>query len=358
MKPITLSRLIGALIIVGLYFLPSLITSQYYMHLIATAGIYVILVVGYNILYGMTGQLWFGHAGFFAIGAYAAGVATVQMHLPVVVGLAMAVALSILFGIIVGVPTLRLKGHYLAVATIAFGEIVSQVISNWKPVTRGFDGIVSIPGITIGNIEFKGDFSMYYVILTVALLGMLVSESIKHSTYGRILFAINDSEIAAEVMGVDTTRSKVIAFALSSVYAGVAGALYSHLFGYISPDAFDFRASRWRSWPCCWSGVRDRPSARRSARSWSPSCPRSCGSRALLHGDLRFYFPADPGFYPGWSRQRVSLFGALGGGDRPPAESNRNSDSSETSLKQTCGQTFALRYRRANPVRSCFDTSA
>jgi branched-chain amino acid transport system permease protein len=243
MNPRNLTRLLVALFVLGLYSLPSIITSQYYMHLISTAGIFVILVVGYNILYGMTGQLSFGHAGFFAIGAYAAGVATVQLHLPVIVGLALAVALSILFGIIVGVPTLRLKGHYLAVATIAFGEIVRQVISNWKPVTRGFDGIVSIPGIMIGNIEFKGDFSMYYVILTVALLGMLVSESIKHSTYGRILFAINDSEIAAEVMGVDTTRSKVIAFALSSVYAGIAGALYSHLFGYISPDAFDFRVS-------------------------------------------------------------------------------------------------------------------
>ena len=241
MKPITLSRLIGELPPRG-WISAEPITSQYHMHLIATADSYVIPAGEYNILSASSASSRSGTSAF-VIGAYAAGVATVQTHLPVVVGLAIAVALSILFGIIVGVPTLRLKGHDLAVATIAFGEIVRQVISNWKPVTRGFDGIVSIPGITIGNIEFKGDFSMYYVILTVALLGMLVSESIKHSTYGRILFAINDSEIAAEVMGVDTTRSKVIAFALSSVYAGVAGALYSHLFGYISPDAFDFRVS-------------------------------------------------------------------------------------------------------------------
>lgn len=228
---------------VALLAVPNLVQSQYLMRLFNVAGIYVLLVVGYNILYGLTGQLSFGHAGFFAIGAYAVGVATVQYGLPVWVGIVASVLLSILFGVIVGVPTLRLKGHYLAVATIAFGEIVRQVILNWKPVTRGYDGILGIPPIGIGGFVAQGDKAMYYIIFVVVVLGMILGESVKRSTYGRAMYAINDSELAAEVMGVDTTRVKVLAFSLSAIYAGLAGALYSHLFGYISPDAFGFRVS-------------------------------------------------------------------------------------------------------------------
>lgn len=231
------------LFLIALLFVPQVITSRYQMRIVNIAGIYMILVLGLNILYGLAGQLSFGQAGFFAIGAYSVGIATVQMGLSPWVGFFAAIIITTLFGMAVGIPTLRVKGHYLVVATIAFGEIVRQVLLNWQKVTRGYDGIVGIRPPTLGPIALKGEHQIYYAILFFVILAVVVAWRIRNSTYGRVMLAVKNSEIAAEAMGVDSTRIKVLAFALSALYAGIAGALYSYLFGYISPDAFEFQVS-------------------------------------------------------------------------------------------------------------------
>lgn len=223
--------------------LPLLIDSRYYLRLINVAFIYIIVVTGFNILYGLAGQLSFGHAGFFAIGAYAVGVTTVQYGLSPWIGFALAIVLSALAGVIVGVPTLRVKGHYLALATIAFGEIVRQILLNWEEVTRGYNGIIGIPSLKIGVWEFGNERSLYYFILLFVAVAIIVGERVKHSSYGRAMIAIKSSEVATEVMGVNSTQIKVLAFTLSAIYAGIAGALYAFVFGYISPDAFEFHVS-------------------------------------------------------------------------------------------------------------------
>ena len=222
---------------------PLLVDSRYYLRLINVAFIYIIIVTGFNILYGLAGQLSFGHAGFFAIGAYSVGVATVQYGLSPWIGFALAIVLSALAGIAVGVPTLRVKGHYLALATIAFGEIVRQILLNWEKVTRGYNGIIGIPSLEVGTWAIKGERSLYYLILVLVVVAMVVGERVKHSSYGRAMIAIKSSEVATEVMGVHTTQIKVLAFALSAIYAGIAGAMYAFVFGYISPDAFEFHVS-------------------------------------------------------------------------------------------------------------------
>ncbi len=240
-KKIIIPALIVAIAV--LLLLPQILTSRYQMRIIDLVGIYIILVLGMNVLYGLAGQLSFGQAGFFAIGAYCVGVLTVQWGLSPWIGFLAAAVVTTIFGIFVGIPTLRIKGHYLVVATIAFGEIVRHIINNWEKVTRGYNGIMGIKPPTFGTFTPKGEFQIYYIILVFVLLAIFIAWRIKYSTFGRVMVAVKNSEIAAEAMGVDSTRIKVLAFATSALFAGVAGALYSYLFGYISPDAFEFQVS-------------------------------------------------------------------------------------------------------------------
>lgn len=232
---------IGALVL--LLVLPHFVASPYVMRLINLAGVYIIAVIGFNVLYGLCGLISFGQAGFFAIGAYAVGVSTVTYGLPAYVGFILAILLSTVFGLLVGFPTLRLKGHYLIVATIAFGEIVRQIALNWQPVTNGYDGLMGIPPFSFFGIPIAGDKAVYYVILAFVFVCLAAAESIKRSTYGRAMLAVKDGETAAEVMGINTTKVKILAFIVSALFGGLAGGLYAHLFGFISPDAFSAKLS-------------------------------------------------------------------------------------------------------------------
>jgi branched-chain amino acid transport system permease protein len=230
----------GAASLIALLVLPRLMPGTYQLHLLNMAGIYVIAVLGLNFIFGWTGQISLGHAALWGLGAYASALLTTRLGWPFVGGLAAAVVLTGLFGVVVGIPTLRLRGHYLAMATVGVAEIVRIVLVNWEPVTGGALGVKNIPPATLGPLVFRSELDYYYLILAAALLALLGARQLQHSTFGRILQAIRDSEIAAEVMGVNAPRYKVLAFALSAMYAGVAGSLYAHLSGYISPDTYGF----------------------------------------------------------------------------------------------------------------------
>lgn len=227
---------------IALLLLPNAIKSNYVMRVIDVAGIFIIVTIGFNILFGLTGLVSFGQAGFMAIGAYTLAITTTYYNWNPTLGFLLAMVTSTLAGLIIGFPTLRLKGRYLVIATTGFGEIVRQVTLNWKSFTGGYDG-VRVPYFSLLGVIFKGDRAIYYVILFFVIVCFLAANQIKKSTYGRAMMAIRDSETAAEVMGINSTRVKMLSFAVSALFAGLGGALYAHLFRFISPDAFDARIS-------------------------------------------------------------------------------------------------------------------
>ncbi|MBI5478177.1 MAG: branched-chain amino acid ABC transporter permease [Deltaproteobacteria bacterium] len=205
-------------------------------------GVWVIMAVSLNIINGMTGQFSIGHAGFMAVGAYASSLLTLLLHqyrigfLPdpvtaqlfFLTALLAGGALAGVAGFLVGLPSLRLKGDYLAIVTLGFGEIIRVIVTNMK-VTGGALGLSSIPPHT-------SLFMVWFWVFVVVLLARRLADS----SHGRSLLAIREDEVAAEAMGVDTTSYKVRAFVVSSFFAGVAGGLFAHFLQAINPNSFTF----------------------------------------------------------------------------------------------------------------------
>lgn len=223
--------------------LPALLESSYHLRLANVIGIYLLLVLGLNFILGYAGQLSFAQVGFFGIGSYTAAILMADYGFSFWVGLVAAAITSGLSGLLIGVPTLKLRGHYFAFGTFAFGEVVRLVAVNWQEVTHGASGLTGIPAPAIGGFQFDTDVSYYYLVLFFAVVGILVSVRIERSKIGRAFFAIRESELAAEAMGIRTRHAKQMAFILSAVFAGVAGALYGPLNTVISPDVFSFDVS-------------------------------------------------------------------------------------------------------------------
>lgn len=218
------------------------VAPGYVSYLISLGFIYAIVAIGLGILVGYAGQISLGHAGFFAIGAYVSALLTLRAGLPFVVALVAAGAVSALVGYLLGFPALRLSGPYLAVATLGFGLAVPQ-LAVWQGVwTGGSSGMHGLPlaslplGVT--TIVFRTDQDFYYLAAFVLVVLTIVALNMASSHTGRAFVAIRDSELAARAMGVDLVRYKTMAFALSALYAGIAGGLYAHLLHGISPEDF------------------------------------------------------------------------------------------------------------------------
>ncbi|HHU22156.1 MAG TPA: branched-chain amino acid ABC transporter permease [Clostridiales bacterium] len=229
--------LIALLLVVGNIVISSGITSRAQNSLFLQVGIYIILAVSLNVVTGYLGQLPLGHAGFMAVGAYTGALvwkATASMPAPVsiVLGLLVAGIVSAIFGIIIGIPALRLKGDYLAIVTLGFGEIIRVCIINLPEITGGTPGLLNIPK--------HSTFTLVYVcvVLTCVVIHMMMK-----SRHGRAILSIRDNEIAAESCGISTTYYKVMAFSVSAFFAGIAGALFAGNQGSLFPNAFDFMAS-------------------------------------------------------------------------------------------------------------------
>ncbi|MFY9552906.1 MAG: branched-chain amino acid ABC transporter permease [Thermoanaerobaculia bacterium] len=228
--------------------IPGVAISPYFLQVMCLAGINIILAVSLNLINGFTGQFSIGHAGFMAIGAYASAYFTVtfgdklrhsltflpatgQQSVLLLTGLAIGAFLAAIAGFIVGVPSLRLRGDYLAIVTLGFGEIIRVFILNIDAVggARGFSGIPKLAN--------------FFWIYAFAAVTILIVYRIVHSSFGRTLIAIREDEIAAEAMGVHTTRAKVISFVVSSALAGVAGGLFAHYLMYVHTNSFTFLKS-------------------------------------------------------------------------------------------------------------------
>ncbi len=224
--------------------LPFVVQDDYFLRLINMGIIYAILAVSLNFVLGYAGQISLGHAGFFGIGAYTSALITHgssgAMFWPAFLASGVTAGIA---GAIIGVPALRLKGHYLAFGTLGFGEIVRIVLYNWREVTRGTDGISGIPSPKLFSFEFDTDQKYYFLVLAVLVLVLIASYRTQRSKFGREFAAIRDAEMAAGTTGVNVTRMKILAFVVSSVIAGFAGALYANLAGFLSPDTFTFEVT-------------------------------------------------------------------------------------------------------------------
>lgn len=213
------------------YLITSGLLNQYYQINLASICINIILAVSLSLINGFTGQLSLGHAGFMAVGAYASVIMTTYMGMPFFVGIIAACLAAALAGFIIGVPTLRLRGDYLAIATLGFGEIIRVVLQNIEYV-NGPAGIMGIAKMSTWPWMFGA------VVLTILVIVNLVN-----SSYGRAIISVREDEVAAELMGVNTTKYKVLAFVIGAMFAGLAGALYAHYFYIIKPETFNFMKS-------------------------------------------------------------------------------------------------------------------
>ncbi|NMB27919.1 MAG: branched-chain amino acid ABC transporter permease [Tissierellia bacterium] len=207
------------------------IIDSYLQLNITIIGINIILAVGLNLITGFTGQFSLGHAAFMSIGAYTSAILTAKLGQPFIVGLLVSGVTAALAGVIIGIPTLRLKGDYLAIATLGFGEIIRIIALNIDYI-GGAIGFNDIPQYTNWNWVF------FMTVATVILISHFNT-----SYHGRACVAIKEDEIAAEAMGVNTTYYKVLAFVIGAFFAGIAGALYANYFYFIKPDSFGFMKS-------------------------------------------------------------------------------------------------------------------
>lgn len=229
--------LLAAAVLLALLVLPHLLPGKYLLQLVNLGLISLIVVLGLNFITGYCGQINFGQAAFWGIGAYVTALATMN-GLNFWLALPLAAVATGLCSLVLGVPTLKLRAYYLAMATIAFGEIVQLVLVHWEPVTGGTSGLRGVPGVSIFGHALKGNVQHYYFLLAWCALALTLAMRLRASKLGRAMVALRDSEIAAEVAGVDTVKVKMLAFALSSIYAGVAGGLYASTVNYVSPDLF------------------------------------------------------------------------------------------------------------------------
>ncbi|SHJ29210.1 branched-chain amino acid transport system permease protein [Desulfatibacillum alkenivorans DSM 16219] len=216
--------------------------GTYWVSLLIQIGIYIIVALGLNLLSGYTGQVSLGHAAFFAVGAYTSAILTGKYSIPFLLALPASGVAGAAAGLVVGLPALRLKGLYLAIATMGFGFIVEEIIVQWESVTNSVNGLM-VTRPVIGPISFQSDKSYYYLVLAVVLIMVLAIKNILRTPTGRAFIAIRDSEIAAESMGVSLTVYKTAAFAISAFYAGVAGSLFAHFMFFIGPENFTIMES-------------------------------------------------------------------------------------------------------------------
>ncbi|OPZ77418.1 MAG: Autoinducer 2 import system permease protein LsrC [Actinobacteria bacterium ADurb.Bin444] len=221
-----------------LILLPHLMSTDYTRQLLNQALIYIVIVVGYNFFTGDIGQLSMAQQGFFAIGAYTTAILTTTSGWPWWAALLASMLITGFAGILVGIPTLKVRGQYLIMVTMGFSEIIRLVATNWGGLTNGASGIPKIPSPSLGAWHFTSKTSIYYLFLAMALIMILIAWRVRKTKYGRAFLAIRDGELAADVMGLNTTYVKVIAFFLSAVFAGMGGNMFASSFNYISPDTF------------------------------------------------------------------------------------------------------------------------
>lgn len=217
------------------------IFNSYFINILVVAGIYVILTLGLNLTTGFAGQVSLGHAAFYAIGAYTAAILSVKFGCSVWITLPISALVTWIIGAILGLPSLRVKEDFLAVVTMGLGLIIQSLMLNLK-ITGGPMGIGNIKPVSILGHNFSM-FNFFIFELVIIVVLTFTMNRMVNSRFGRALIAIREDETVADTLGINTTKYKVLAFAIGAMYAGIAGTLFAHYFTYVSPDSFGFTES-------------------------------------------------------------------------------------------------------------------
>jgi branched-chain amino acid transport system permease protein len=227
----------------ALLLLPLVIKNTFYRMIFDQTLINIIVVIGLNFITGLIGESNLGMAGIFACGAYTSALLTTQLHVSPWMSLIFAIIMGLCIGVILGWPSLRLRGIYLALTTIGFGEIVRILLTNMAGITGGTQGVMNIPAYNFLGIMIDNEHKFYYFLLLIVIILALTALRIIYSKWGRACLAIKDNSQAVEGCGIDIAKIKVLAFTLSAVYGCIGGALYAHLMGYINPADFNLDLS-------------------------------------------------------------------------------------------------------------------
>jgi branched-chain amino acid transport system permease protein len=233
---------LGGLALVGFAVAP-LLVSDYNLRILVLALQTAIAAIGLTLAFGWTGLIQLGQAAFIGLGAYGSALSAMRLGLDFWIAMPLGMLLSGLVALLIAVPMLRLRGHYLALATVGFNVTLEIVIKNWQDLTGGYDGISSIPGISLFGHELQTDTGYYYLSLAFLAVVVLFATLLRQSRFGRAMIAVHDDEIATATSSVPVVRTKVAAFVISGMLAGLSGALYAHYAHYIAPADFDM----WRS---------------------------------------------------------------------------------------------------------------
>jgi branched-chain amino acid transport system permease protein len=209
----------------------------YYEHVLNVALINIVLAVGLNFIVGFGGQISMAQSAFFGIGSYTYSILLLH-HCPMFVDAIVAVIITGLVGLVLGWPALKLKGHYLALATLSFGVIMEELMRNLGGLTGGANGLTGIPSFSIGSMQLNTDGRMFVLLLAVTFLTLILSLLFSKSPLGMRTRAFRDDETAASMVGINVSLLKIMLFTVSAMFAGLAGVLYAGLLGYISPDVF------------------------------------------------------------------------------------------------------------------------
>jgi len=218
--------------------IPLIVSGDYHLSILVFVGINCMVVVGLSLLMGYAGQISLGHAAFFGIGAYSTGILTTHFGFSIYAAFGCGLLFSALVAVIIGIPALRLKGHYLAIATLGIGEIIYILFNEMVELTGGPSGLSNIPAFHIGGYPFGHSLQYYYLVWGVLMVILWFSLNLIHSRVGRALRAMHGSEVAANAMGINLSFYKIQIFVLSALYASVAGSIYAHFVSFIAPNNF------------------------------------------------------------------------------------------------------------------------
>jgi branched-chain amino acid transport system permease protein len=219
-------------------FLPFFVTSIYVLHVINMILISTIIVSGMNIIMGYCGQFMLAQAALYGIGAYTSALLATKLGLSFWICLPLAIVVTAIAGLLISLPCLKVKGHYLAIVSLGLAVVIHEAMVNLVDLTNGPGGIIRIPPPSLFGMSLDTDHRYYYLLLVLTILSILFVKGILESRVGRAFIAIRESYTAAEAMGINHRFYKIIAFILSASYAGLAGSLYAHLIKFVSPDSF------------------------------------------------------------------------------------------------------------------------
>ncbi len=239
MSPLTRDRIFLSALGGVVFSIPLVLKNPYYLNVLNIVGLNVLVVAGLTLLIGYAGQISLGHGGFYAMGAYISALLAINLGWSPWITTLMAMAATGVTALIIGIPTLRLKGHYLVMATLGFNLIVYILLVQLDNLTGGPSGLPGIPLYTVAGWGFNTDLKCYWLIWALTLGGLFLAFNLVHSRMGRALVAIRESEVAAGCLGIETWKCKTQVFVLSAVMASLAGSLYAHYMTFISPKTFD-----------------------------------------------------------------------------------------------------------------------